>query len=181
MNDLKRKDKVFIVVFALAALVMSVANPSDYDIRSLAWDVALLIVAACSFFWFIGELGNVAASGIVGDNGSMAVIPRSRKELVDMVGDVTGMSEKKLNGMSDVELTGILTNHAKASKAVSRAEHGEVAPLGIIFVSSLRMLFKVISNVIKVVIHMPRTIRNIPKVIRAGIKKAKKLWKEESR
>lgn len=180
MNELKRKDKVFIVVFALAALVMSVANPSDYDIRSLAWDVALLIVAACSFFWFIGEIGDIVVSGAAAENGSI-IIPKSRKELVDMVENSTGIGEKVLNGMSDVVLMGLLNGRSKYSRVASSSTLGGATPIGTILMSVVRLLARTVSYAIRSLMHMPGTIRGFNKAMKRGMKRLGKVWKEESR
>jgi len=180
MYELKRKDKILIVVFALATLVMSVANPNDYDIRSLAWDVGLLIVAGCSFFWFIGELGSVVASGMDVDSGTL-IIPKSRKELVNMVGDATGIGEKILNEMSDVELMGLLNGRSKSSRVVSRSASGGATPIGTVLMAVIRLLARTVSYVIKSLIHMPRTIRSLNKTLKKGMKRLSKIWKEESR
>lgn len=143
MNDMKRKDKLFIVVFALSALVMAIANPTDYDIRSVAWDIAMLMIFVSAVFWFLGEVADSIVVGVVG------VVPvvhktKSRHDMIELVGEMTGVGKESLSRLSDVELAGIVGS----ANAVAK-NNTDVPSIRTVSVASLNVLTKVLNRLYK--------------------------------
>jgi len=175
MDEIKRKDKLFIVVFALCALVMAIANPADYDIRSVAWDIALLIIAASVLFWFLGEIADSVVVGVVGTAVSVSR-PKSRNDLIEMAGEMTGIGKESLSKMSDIELAGIVGSVNGSSK-----QNGDMPPLGVILVASFRAVIKVFVRIYKGMVAAPRAVINLPKTIKRWRKELRKIWQSEVR
>ena len=145
-NELKRRDKIMIILFFLSTFVMYVANPSNLDIRSVAWDVSMAIVFLSLIFWLIAEIGDQLSGMVIGD------IPYKRKdkivqknvsriELLDMACEATGVHSDSLDHMSDIELETIVQNNG--TPRIS----GDPASLNVIVITIYGILVKFVAKI----------------------------------
>jgi hypothetical protein len=171
VDEIKRRDKLFIIFFALSALCLAVANPADLDIRSVAWDFSLGIIAICGLFWGFSEFVSQISSWFTIDTSVNKIV--SRSDMIDMVGEVTGIDKKKLNNMTDVELSGLMNSVS-----------GSNGSGGMVSLPSLLM------KVFRIIIRLIRFIYNLIKGIRSSKETASKtkskltskindVWQEE--
>lgn len=172
MNEIKRKDKLFIVVFALCALVMAIANPNEYDIRSVAWDVAMIMVVISSILWGFGELLDMITVNVSVSSSK----PKTRIELIEMAGEIIGIKREHLSNMTDIELAGIVGMSESHNVGMS-----EMPSLGVILVASFKTVMKVLVRIYRGLIAVPGDVMNMPKTVRRWRKGLDMIWKAETK
>jgi len=112
MKNFKRKDKLIIVIIALACLIMTIANPHEYSIRDLAWNYALLLLFSSGLFWIFSEISDVWTSFSFRYDQERDTYIRKRKknnldgltrdQLLSLAGECSGGAD--LSSMSDEDL-----------------------------------------------------------------------------
>jgi hypothetical protein len=159
-KDLKRRDKLFIAVFALSAILLYAAGTENYEIKDLAWDFGLILIFFGGIFWLIMELGDqftvVLNFGV--PQQTRVARSRSRTEMVDMAGELTGVRKDVLHQMTDIELNGIIDGSGSSSA-------GTMAPLHVIVFGVLRLMIKTV----KWIVMLPKNIVRAPGKIKSGI------------
>jgi hypothetical protein len=178
MNDLKRRDKLFLTIFALSALVMMIANVDDIGVRSVAFDAAMVIVFVGGWIWLMSEFFD-QFSGL-----NALTIPRrtvkkmGREEMIELAGEMTGISKVSLNGFTDVELDGIV-NGTKTNGSVVGGAVGGVVPLHKIVIALLKLAIRTIVAIAKLIVSIPRGVKGAPGSFKANVARIEKLWKDE--
>ena len=182
MNDLKRRDKLFLTIFALSALVMMIANVDDIGIRSVAFDAAMVIVFIGGWIWLMSEFFSQFANlnSLVPRAGhSRSVKSMNREEMIELAGEMTGINRKSLDGFTNVELDGIINGlSANGSVAVGGAVGG-VVPLHRIVIALLKLAIRTIVAVAKLIVNIPGGVKGAPGSFKANIARIEKLWKDE--
>jgi len=179
MNDLKRRDKLFLTIFALSALVMMIANVDDIGVRSVAFDAAMVIVFVGGWIWLMSEFFDQFS-------GLNALVPQvgrrkslNRNEMIELAGEMTGISKVSLNGFTDVELDGIVNGTAANGKASVGGTIGGVVPLHRIVIALLKLAVRTVVAVAKLIVSIPRGVKGAPSSFKANIARIEKLWKDE--